>query len=342
MSSMMTTSSPALAALVTFLTRPLNLKNSCIATPNTVISLQFMLYSNLSPLFAPYNTDTFTLTLTVDSLPITAISAACIAHNISWAAWMGALSPSGSNLLVTISPKFITVAASVFTRTLWSAPSTSDDEVVCISKMRQGLNAAKSRLQMTLESARARRSSAILAESIGITLPSLSCTASPATVVDVIDVDLDSHSSSSDDSDSDSEGSTYSFASSHDSLTSVSSTSSSPVSAKASLPSLYLTPKASKSTPNRHLSRSQRSQRGLLVDSSKIDVTKYLYQGGSTGVITGGVMLGSSSPPRSASPTVKAGKASPYRPAQMRQMSSSPTKPARKVLLGPERDNWRV
>lgn len=338
--TMMTTSSPALAALVSFLTRPLHLTTAYIATSHTIISLQLMLYSNLSPLFSPSNsTNNFTLTLSHTTLPITAISAACVVHNIIWSAWMAILSPSGSDLVISISPNQITVSGSGFTQTIWSTQPTHSEVVPSISKIRQGLGAAKSKLQMTLESAKARRSSVLLAESMGIQLPTLLCTP-PTPVAVSIDVDMDSQSSSSDGSDSDDDSesgeSTYSFASSHESFTSVESASSSPASVKSSLPSLFRSA--------RPQIRTQRSQRGIPVDASQADVKKYLYQGGSTGVITGGVMLGASAAPlapRVPSAAARSSASAPYRPAHMMQTRST-TKAARKVLLGPERDNWRV
>ena len=137
-----------------------------------------------------------------------------------------------------------------------------------------------------------------------IKMPSLSCIDSP--------VDLDS------DTESDSASSSFSFSSSSsDSMTSVSSRSSSP-SSKDSTPlppskdSVAL-PYSVPITP-RYLPRKQPH---AVINRTKSDPTRYLYKGGSTNVMTGGVMLGKATPAKA-------------------------DKPRRKtVLLGPESHDWR-
>lgn len=137
---------------------------------------------------------------------------------------------------------------------------------------------------------------------------SISSTHPRAVKLPTLSSSIDDHS----ESDSDSEASDFSFSSSHDSLTSVSSRSPSPSESAKYVPPCKLQ-KTAVSSPisPRYLSRKYPT-----VDQNKKDTTKYLYQGGITTVLTGGVKLGGA--------------------------RTAPAQPKRKsVLLGPESNDWR-
>lgn len=322
--------SSALTSLVNWLTRPL----VPVFPTTTVITLQLLLEANLAPLFpgdAPGRA--FTFAFSMKSLPPTPIYSACVDAGLSWADWAPLF--GGPDLHFFVSAKRIQVALTPVLSetsaalTIWSQDVEQATETLAISKSKLSVQAVTGRrLQATLDSARARRSF-LAAENI-IKLPSLL----PCTSQTHVDMDTDS--------DSDSESTTSSRfssnSSSSDSMTSVSSASSSPASSSCDLPSTFASKvsfvrtapsppveEPCQSIPPRLLSRAQRRLAVSTVDHSKTDLQKYLYQGGSTGVITGGVMLGG------------------VKPSKPTKVSTRSTRGTRKpLLLGPDCENWRV
>ncbi|EEB90195.1 hypothetical protein MPER_11629, partial [Moniliophthora perniciosa FA553] len=132
------------------------------------------------------------------------------------------------------------------------------------------------------------------------------------------------------------------FSSDGETSSTVSSAASSPAPIKVDLPSEEEKPYIPPPTKYRPPFRPQTAQTSSRpeVDPSKATVTRYMYEGGQTGVITGGVMLGSSSAtlrkPRKPKTTAPD---SPHRPA-MRKRSGGRAK----ILLGPDADSdddWR-
>ncbi|KAJ7513059.1 hypothetical protein B0H11DRAFT_1948549 [Mycena galericulata] len=271
-------SSSAIPHVIAFLTRPL----LTVSTPAAVASAQLILNASLAS--AP--SATFTLTSTTTPPP--AIHAASIGSGISWADWYCAL--GGQDILLFYGPGYLKVRIGVAQVTdVWSEEAQGSivpiSQIQSVPLLQQSIGV---RLRATLLSARVRsmrRAQQETKTAEPIRIPSLLLTS-----------DSDSEDSASD-SDSDSEcGSSTSskFTSySNDSFTSsaTSPPSTPPKSSFVALPpSMSSTPKT---TPTR--------RSPVPVDFSKKDLTAYLYQGGVTRVMTGGVMLG----PRPAAHLIK-------------------------------------
>ncbi|KAJ7594760.1 hypothetical protein C8J56DRAFT_927616 [Mycena floridula] len=266
--------SSALSTLVSFLTRPLIL----VYPSETVSTVRLILEANLSPLFT--TSVPFTFVFSASATPPAPFFTACLLSGVSWSEWTKVFEVQDLHFFV--SKESITVAinpSGTPSLSIWAQDIDESTAVPCISKQ--------------------RLSSRLLDTTRSIKIPSL-----PACLDPVIEIDSDS------DSDSESNAS-FTFSSSTESLTSMSSVSSSPV-MKSSRPLLSSTPPPA---PPRYLSRSQRRLTHVAVDDAKKDVTKYMYKGGSTGVMTGGVMLGASVP--------------------------APTRRKKSLLLGPDSGNWR-
>ncbi|KAJ6539866.1 hypothetical protein DFH09DRAFT_1283141 [Mycena vulgaris] len=262
-------SSSAIPHAIAFLTRPLL---SAFA-PAAVTSAQLILNASLAS--AP--SATFTLTSTTTPPP--AIFAASIGAGIPWAAWLNALG-GGCDILLFYGPGYLKVRVGDAQVTdVWSEETQGSvvpiSQIKSVSLLQQSTGA---RLRATLLSARVRS----MRRAQQPQQP-----AAPIRIPTLLAFDSDSDSSSSD-SESDSDCSTTSskFTSySNDSLTSAASSppASPPKAAFAALP---LGAKAPLAT------RAPKPARRAPVDQSKKDLTAYLYQGGVTRVMTGGVMLG--------------------------------------------------
>jgi hypothetical protein len=184
------------------------------------------------------------------------------------------------------------------------------------------------KLQAILDSVRSRNASSSAAGGAGadkqqpksIALPTLLLPTTNHADADT-DTDSDDISDSESDTESTSSSSSSSFSetSSTESMTSLSSSSSSPVSKPSDLPAVptkkgpvYIprhrltTRPTTSSSPfssspssaitTQQLSRSQRRIANATVDTTKVDLCRYTYQGGQTCVMTGGVMLGAVKP----------------------------------------------
>ncbi|KAF5375763.1 hypothetical protein D9757_009007 [Collybiopsis confluens] len=316
--SAMVSTSAALYHVVTYLTRPL----TAVYPARTVMQLQMFLYNNLATQFlAETVLSPFTLVLTPTLLPPTPLYAACLQSGVEWPRWIHAL--GGQVLFVCVMEDTLKVRIGEVgdVVTVWS------DELVGVSTRTSGSPMA-AKLQAMLDSVRARNCSAD--KSITVSSVLTSTTAA--------DVGNDDDSESVSDTESTTSSSLFSETSS---TSSISSTSSSPVTKSSTLPSVEMAAASkapvyvprhrrnttfSNTTQPQLLSRSQRHLARTAVDSSKVDVCRYMYEGGQTSVMTGGVMLGA----------VKPTNATPA-------ASKPKTKPAAKVAKGPNSSqNWRV
>ncbi|KAJ7777565.1 hypothetical protein DFH07DRAFT_10761 [Mycena maculata] len=276
-------SSSAIPHVIAFLTRPL------LATfaPAAVASAQLILNASLSS--AP----TATFTLTSATTPPPAIHAASIGAGIPWTTWFNILG-SGRDILLFYGPGYLKVRVGDAPVTdVWS--EENQGSIIPISQMKSVpllQQSTGARLRAMLLSARVR---------------SMRRAEQEAKAVEPIRIPTLPRDSGSDDSSSDSEsdsGSEYSSTSSKftsysiNSLTSAGSPLSTP--AKPACVPLPATTPAPGSRPHGVYSACKTTRR-VPVDRSKKDLTSYLYQGGVTRVMTGGVMLG----PRPAAHLVK-------------------------------------
>ncbi|KAJ7118913.1 hypothetical protein C8R44DRAFT_185849 [Mycena epipterygia] len=268
-------SSSAIPHVISFLTRPL----LSVATPAAVMSAQLILNASL------VSTPNATFTLS-SATPPSSVYAAAIGSGISWAEWFHALG-GGRDILLFYGPGYLKVRVGDAQVTdVWS--EETQGSIVPISHQMKSTpllqQSTGARLRAMLLSARVRSMRRAEKQAEPIRIPSL--------LLAPTDSDSDSDSSSDSGSDSDCGSSTSSkfTAYSNDSLTSPPSTP--PKFASAALPSVSPAP-----TPY----RASKNTRRVPVDSSKKDLTAYLYQGGVTRVMTGGVMLG----PRPAAHVIK-------------------------------------
>ncbi|KAK7036541.1 hypothetical protein VNI00_011474 [Paramarasmius palmivorus] len=273
MSSNTATATATVIALIEYLTQPLT--NS--SYPLTTISiLKSTLFTHFAYLLSstPGTLAPFTLILSPHTLPPAPILAACMSSGISWVEWMNFITRmSGElndNVLVFVMQGSIRLGQEV----VWSA------ERMSLVAAEEAQSPMTNRLNTLLESVRARRQT----------------TTSPSTTTPQFIDDSDS--------DSDTE-STPSFAfSSDDDASSVSSAASSPAPTnfKVELPLLhepvgaspkYRPPFRARTQPQNQRPRKQTQTQTQKQTQEK--VTRYMYEGGQTGVITGGVMLGGAS-----------------------------------------------
>ncbi|KAJ7279678.1 hypothetical protein C8J57DRAFT_1303944 [Mycena rebaudengoi] len=270
--------SASVAHLISFLTRPL----LSAYAPATVTSAQLILNATLATV------PSATFTVSASGTPPASILSASIGAGIPWASWFNALG-GGRDVLVFYGPTFVKVrVGDGQVTTVWSEDAqgsvTPISQLKAVPLLQQSTGA---RLRAALLSARVRSIRREQAATAPIRLPSLLSASSPTS--------SDSDSSYDDsDSDSDCESSTSSRFTSYSAESLLTSAASSPVSSppkSACLPlPLYRAPRPA-SKPSL-----------ISVDKAKKDLTAYLYQGGVTRVMTGGVMLG---PRRAAAHVVK-------------------------------------
>ncbi|KAJ6517408.1 hypothetical protein C8R47DRAFT_1087221 [Mycena vitilis] len=273
----------AIAHVVAFLTRPLV---SSFA-PEAISSAQVILTASL------VSTSSATFTLNATSTPPTPLLAASIGACIPWTAWLAALGTGNDDILLFYGPGYVKVRRGGAPATdIWSEERQGC--VVPISRIQPQSKVGSSpllqqntgaRLRAMLLSARVR--SVRREQAAAVSCPTSDCD--------------DSESEYTSDSESDSASSTSSRSTAYtsDSLTSAGSPPSSPAKAPACLPvvtvSAYRPPfrraqAAAKPIP-KPITK-PRTAAPVPVNSSKKDTTAYLYQGGVTRVMTGGVMLG--------------------------------------------------
>ncbi|KAK7032424.1 hypothetical protein VNI00_013172 [Paramarasmius palmivorus] len=331
-----TSAAATVIALIEYLTGPLSKAQYSVAT---VSILRSTLFSHLAYLFATGTLAPFTFILSPHTLPPAPILAACMSSGINWVDWMNLITDGKGNLLVFVMQGCIRVKdGQNEAKSVWTDDGEALDggKVVGISKMslakedKDAQSPMANKLNELLASVRARRLSSGEQKPIQVpTLPQLTST-------DDVDVDIDSDSESTTSSNDSSVQFAFSDA---ESTSSVSSAASSPAPIKVDLPSdeeekPYVPPPAKYRPPFR--AQSQRPK----VEQPKANVTRYMYQGGQTGVITGGVMLGAgASTPKKTWQPKNAKQDSPHRPAMRKRSAAND-----RVLLGPDADsdaNWR-
>ncbi|EEB99236.1 hypothetical protein MPER_01122 [Moniliophthora perniciosa FA553] len=279
--------------------------------------LKSTLFSHLAYVFSTGTLAPFTIILSPRTLPPAPILAACMSTGINWADWIKLMADGNGNVLIFVMQGCIRVGdGQDEAKAVWTDDcEPADRKVVGISKMslskidqhEQSPMAAK--LNTLLASVRSRRQ--------------LSGELEPIQVPTLPQTDTSDDNEADDDSDTESTTSSGRFAfSDPETTSSVSSAATSPVSAKRR-PSCEEEEKPCLPPPRQ-------------VDQSKATVTRYMYEGGQTGVITGGVMLGApsnSGPKKTGKTTTK--PAVPHRPMGKRSNEKS------KVLLADSDCNWR-
>ncbi|KAJ7147855.1 hypothetical protein C8R43DRAFT_1009757 [Mycena crocata] len=266
-------SSSAIPHVIAFLTRPL----LSASAPASVTSAQLILNASLAP------NGTFTLTSSTSQIP-PPLHAASIGAGIPWTAWFNALG-GGRDVLLFYGPGYLKVRVGDAQVTdVWSEETPGS--VVPISRLRGALLSARVR---SLKRAEQQQ------QAEPIRAPSL-----------VSDSESSEDSFSDSDSDSDYASSTSSRFTSCSSSDSLTSAASSPPPTPAKTASLMLPPvptyvvlprrsQAAYRAPRTSSVRPvavDRAVRPVPVDLSKKDTTAYIYQGGVTRVMTGGVLLG--------------------------------------------------
>ncbi|KAJ7154076.1 hypothetical protein C8R46DRAFT_444935 [Mycena filopes] len=282
-------STSAIPHVVAFLTRPLVAEFA----PAAVSSAQLILTASL----ASQQSATFALCAT--STPPAPLFAASIGAGIPWAAWIAKLS-GGADVLLFYGPGFVKVRlGSAAVTDVWT--EETQGSIVPISRAQTGRSPLLQentgvRLRAMLLSARVRSmrrhqtAATVAVEPIRI----------PSLLASCISDSDDSDDSDSDYAPSDS-GSASSASSkftsySNDSLTSAGSPPATPAkSAPMVLPSVakYRAPRPS--TVRRAAPTPTPAPAPVVratANAAKKDTTAYLYQGGVTRVMTGGVMLG--------------------------------------------------
>ncbi|KAJ7261366.1 hypothetical protein B0H12DRAFT_1217808 [Mycena haematopus] len=269
-------SASAVPHVVAFLTRPL----VPAFPPAAVSAAQLILSASLVTL------PTATFTLNAASAPPAPLFAASIGAGIPWASWLATL--GSDDILLFYGPGYVKVRLGGATvQNVWSedssvAPGSRVQAQIKVSQSSLLQQSTGGRLRAMLLSARVRnmrRQQASAATPIRAPSP-LAASAS------------DSDSDSDSDYDSDSSSASSKFTSySNDSLTSVGSAPTTPLkTAPLALPAVgaYRPPFAR----SRATTKSQMPPAAVPVGCAKKDTTAYLYQGGVTRVMTGGVMLG--------------------------------------------------
>ncbi|KAJ7268125.1 hypothetical protein B0H12DRAFT_94850 [Mycena haematopus] len=264
--------SSAIPHVVAFLTRPL----LAAFSPAAVSSAQVILAASL----ASVPSATYTLTASTPPAPLFAAS---IGANIPWAAWFAVFATD--EILLFYGPGYVKArlgGADSPVTDIWS--EETQGSIVPISRgLRQhgGNTIGTASLRALLLSARARRDQDAAAQPIRIPSLPFSSTSS--------DSDSDSDSDYCDDSDSASSTSSKFTSYSTESLTSAGSspTIETPSKSVATYRPPFARSKAAIATT---MTKPRTAPTSM--NRAKKDTTAYLYQGGVTRVMTGGVMLG--------------------------------------------------
>ena len=301
----------SISQAINFLTRPLILTQE----PDMIHSLQMILRSTLQVVYAAARTPRLVLSLSHSSLPPRPIYAACIASGIQWHDWITVLDSRDFHLVIEphnvsvtyIGPNPQTVVVwselpSPFKRPLLSRPNFQAFQVPISKLGQQSLMQAS--LKATIGSAQARANTRTLAQQLLesdhkeeadelFAMISKTAIVSPTPTREKFFIDIPVNAFPSPLSSPEvpspatsrpsSRSSTFSALSLSDteSMTSASSVSSSTSDFLSSTKPQDTTPFVPRPT-------------GVFINHEKKDVTKYLYQGGVSTVLTGGVMLGGS------------------------------------------------
>jgi len=298
----------SISQAINFLTRPLIFSQD----PDMIHSLQMILRSTLQAVYSTARTSRLVLSLSRSSLPPRPIYAACIASGLQWHEWIALLGSRDFDLVIEPHSVSVTyVGPNPRTVIVWSEPISSakrpllsrlnfQNLQVPISKLGQQ-SFMQASLKATMGSAQTRANSRTLAQQLLesdhkeeadeiFAMISKTPIISPTPTRErfFIDIPVNAFPSplsspeviSPATSRPSSRSSTFSALSFSDteSMTSASSTSSD-----------YLS-----STKSRNTTTFVPHPTHVFVDNDKKDITKYLYQGGVSTVLTGGVMLGGS------------------------------------------------
>ena len=351
----------AISRAVTFLTQPLLLTYS----HSKITALQLILQSTLTTAFLSTCRGNLTLSLSPITPPPLAIHVACMAANLPWSNWISLLGSTAFELHISLSCVSIHIPNRRSTA-IWGSlpplPSVLQPTVV------NSVPASKSNLITTLRSSLKRRiESPTLAQRLlesshedsqaDAMFPLLSksdiyvVSATPTRTIfspplnqDTSYVPSATHSvhivsfsdigSDSDtDSEEDSRPSSRAASTSDISLSSFASSSRSSHSSISSSGSPISSPEIEEAM-------------NVVVDNTKTKSTRYIYAGGVSTVLTGGVMLGSTLPSPAPSPVSRLGPSqNTGKDAKLSENVSAPVwRPKMRVripLLGPDSGNWR-
>ena len=304
----------SISQAINFLTRPL----ICSQEPDMIHSLQMILRSTLQAVYSAARTSRLVLSLSRSSLPPRPIYAACIASGLQWQEWFALLGSRDFDLVIKPHSVSVTyVGPNPRTVIVWSEPLSPVKRLplsrlnlqgfqVPISKLGQQsfmqasrkvtigstqtrANNTRTLAQQLLESDHEQEADelfAMISSKTAIISPTptrekffmdipMNAFPSPLSSPEVI-----SPATSRPSSRSSTSSSSMSFFDT-ESMTSESSTSSDDF--------------FSSTKPGNATTFVPTSPSRVFVDNDKKDVTKYLYQGGVSTVLTGGVMLGGSS-----------------------------------------------
>ncbi|KIM47326.1 hypothetical protein M413DRAFT_440766 [Hebeloma cylindrosporum] len=298
------TISASINQAINFLTRPLILTQS----PDMVASLQSILRTTLQ---AVYHDSRLTLSFSAISLPPRPVYAACIASGFHWADWIQLLGARDFDLIIEphvlkvvyagAMPRIVTIwreaTAPPVQRALYSRLNFQEPQVP-ISKLGQQ-SLVQASLRATVNSALARAQTRTLAQQLlesdhkqeadEIFAMISKSIMSPTPTREQFPKSFMPSPPSPDSSRPSSRSSTFStfsFSDDDESVTSASSISSFDFLASTKP---ITTPV---NTFNKNAPAFVPRQPRVFIDNAKKDVTKYLYQGGVSTVLTGGVMLG--------------------------------------------------
>ncbi|KAF8817640.1 hypothetical protein BYT27DRAFT_7181770 [Phlegmacium glaucopus] len=299
----------SISQAINFLTRPLILSQES----DMIHSLQMILRSTLQAVYSAARSSRLVLSLSVSSLPPRPIYAACIASGLQWCEWIALLGSRDFDLVIephTVSVNY--VGPNPQTIILWSEPLSTPVKRpllsrpnfhnlhVPISKLGQQ-SLMQASLKATIGSAQARANTRTLAQQLLesdhkqeadeiFAMISKTAIISPTPTREKFSIDIPINAFPSPLSSPEllspatsrpsSRSSTFSALSFSDteSITSASSTSS--------------TSDLFSSTKPRNTTTFVPRPTRVFINNDKKDVTKYLYQGGVSTVLTGGVMLG--------------------------------------------------
>ena len=318
----------SISQAINFLTRPLIFSQE----PDMIDSLQMILRSTLQAVYSAARTSRLVLALSRLSLPPRPIYAACIASGLQWQEWIALLSSRDFDLVIEPHRVFVTyVGPNPRTVIVWSEPNAPVKRLplsrlnlqgfqVPISKLgRQSFMQAS--LKATIGSAQTRANTRTLAQQLLesddkreadelFAMISTSAIISPTPTREKFFMDIPMNAFPSPLSSPEVISPATSRPSSRSSTTSSSSSffDTESMTSESSTSSDFLS-----STKPRDTFVSPTTR--VFVDNEKKDVTKYLYQGGVSTVLTGGVMLGGSATAKNsgAKSTNKISSANPWR-----------------------------
>ena len=292
----------SLTEVIAFLTRPLIM----FYTPSEIAALEIALQTTLTAAYFASRQPQLFLMLSPASQPPRPILVACIAASVRWADWMIVLGGKELDILVEPSRVAIRYGGQDGTiKTIWQESNVyrpklriqvppSTHEGPAQASLRATIDSAVSRAQgltkaqellVSNDKEEADEIFSLLSNVTGIT---------PTPTHEQFQLDNLSSESSPDSSRPSSRSSNFSFfslASSTDSMTSVSSTSSPSIEKASIKPVVPPRSRSMRSDDVPELEDADESD--VQVDRSKKSVQKYMYRGGVSTVLTGGVMLGS-------------------------------------------------